>query len=90
MSSKIPCPIYQKCGTQIRSRFTDINELSRVLGVGVYDALIGMHSFTGYDTVSAFNGRGKSATFKKLKTDKTYQATFKELGSSWEISDDLF
>ncbi len=54
------------------------------------EALIGMHAFTGCDTVSAFAGRGKLATFKRLKSDKTYQEAFAELGQSWEVSGELF
>ena len=49
-----------------------------------------MHSFTGCDTASAFTGRGKSAMFKQLKNSKACEDTFRELGSSWEVSDDLF
>ena len=74
--------MYQKCGTKTRARFTDISKLS--------DALIGMHSFTGCYTVSTFTGRGKSAMFKQFKISKTCQDTFRKLGSSWEVSDELF
>ena len=90
VSSSIPCPMYQKCGTKNKIRFLDINKLSHTLGGDVCDALIGMHAFTGCDTVSAFAGRGKMTTFKKMKTDNIYRAAFSELGRSWEVSEELF
>ena len=80
----------QMCGTKNRIRFLDINKLSHTLGGDVCDALIGMHAFTGCDTVSAFAGRGKMTTCKKMKTDKIYRAAFSELGRSWEVSENLF
>ncbi|KAJ8251972.1 hypothetical protein COCON_G00212840 [Conger conger] len=49
-----------------------------------------MHAFTGCDTVSAFAGRGKVGTLKQLKSDRTYQDAFLELGRTWDVSDELF
>ncbi|KAG0710452.1 hypothetical protein GWK47_022750 [Chionoecetes opilio] len=59
MCHKIPSHLFQKCGTKNRTRFLDITTLSRTLGGSVCDSLIGMHAFTGCDTVSAFAGRGR-------------------------------
>ena len=78
------------CGTKNRIRFLDITKLSRLLGDRISDALIGMHSFNGCDTVSSFAGRGKMATLKQMKSGETYQEAFSELGRSWEVSTDLF
>ena len=58
-NKNIHCPIYQKCGTQNKTRFLDITKLGQSIWSGVSDALLGMHGFTGCDTVSAFAGRGK-------------------------------
>ncbi len=88
--SKIPCSMYQKCGTKNRARFLEINKLSRVLGGSVCDALVGMHAFTGCDTVSAFTGRGQITAFKQMKLEKTFQNAFKELGRPWEVCPALF
>ncbi|KAG0717882.1 hypothetical protein GWK47_053560 [Chionoecetes opilio] len=90
MCHKIPSHLFQKCGTKNRTRFLDITTLSRTLGGSVCDSLIGMHAFTGCDTVSAFAGRGKMTTLKQVKMDKTYQDAFHELGRSWEVSPELF
>jgi len=86
----IPCPVYQKCGTQTRTRFLDIDKLARSMGDSVCDALVGLHVFSGCDTVSAFAGRGKMGALKQMKSDKTYQEAFSQLGHSWEVSTELF
>ena len=90
LSKGIQCQIYQKCGTQSQTRFLNITKLCQSLGGSISGALIGMHAFTGCDTVSAFAGRGKVGTFKQLKTDRTYQEAFFELGCAWDVSDEFF
>jgi len=50
------------------------------MGGSVCNALIGMHAFTGYDTINAFAGRGKMTALKQMKSDKAYQKAFTELG----------
>ena len=81
--------MYQKCGTKARTRFLDITKRSNTLGRSVCNALIGMHAFTGCDTISAFVGRGKMTALKQIKSDKAYQQAFTELGRSWEVSEEL-
>ena len=63
-------PLYQKYGTKIRKRIIDINKVSSSVGISVCKALIGMHAFTGCDTVSAFAGKGKSKALKMLTSNK--------------------
>ena len=89
-SKDISCPICQKCGTQNQTRFLDINMLVHSLGDSVCDALVGMHAYTGCDTVSAFAGRGKMGALKLMKSEKTYQEAFSKLGRSWNVFPDLF
>ena len=86
----IPCPIYQKCGTQNRTRFVDISKLALSLGDSVCDSLIGLHAFTGCDTVSAFASRGKLNALKLMQRDITYQETFSQVGQSWDVQPQLF
>lgn len=90
MCDKIPSHMFQKCGTKNRTRFLDITTLSHTLGGSMCDSLIGMHAFTGCDTISAFAGRGKLTTLNQVKKDKTYQNAFQELGRYWEVSPELF
>ena len=89
MCNKIRRCMYQKCGTKARTRFLDITKRSNTLGRSVCNALIGMHAFTGCDTISAFAGWGKMTALKEMKSDKAYQEAFTELGRSWEVSEEL-
>ena len=86
----IPCHIYQKCGTQNRTRFVDISKLALSLGDSVCDSLIGLHAFTGCDTVSAFANRGKLSALKLMQRDITYQETCGQVGQSWDVQPKLF
>ena len=85
----IPCPIYQKCGTQNSTRFVEISKLAWSLGVSVCDSLIGIHAFTGYDTLSAFASRRKLSALKPMKSDITYLGTFIQVGQSWDVQPQL-
>ena len=53
------CSLYQKCGTQARTQYMNITDIRMYLGGGISEALVGLHAFTGCDTVSAFAGREK-------------------------------
>ena len=86
----IHCPIYQKCGTQNRTRFVYISKLAWSLRDSVCDSLIGLHAFTGYDTVGAFASRGTLGSLKLMKSDITYQETFSHVGHTWDVQPHLF
>ena len=90
LNSNFPCPIYQKRGTQNCVRFLDIGKLARAIGKSICNAVVGLHAFTGCDTVSAFAGRGKLGAFKQMKASTTYQEAFSQLGQSLDVSADLF
>ena len=85
----IPCPIYQKCGTENNTRFVEISKLAWSLGDSVCDSLIGLHAFTGCDTVSAFASRRKLSALKPMKSDITYLDTFIQVGQSWDVQPQL-
>ena len=68
LSPDISCPLFQKCGTKNRVRYIDINKFRHGLGDGVFNYLIGMHAYTGCDTVSAFAGRGKPGALKLMRS----------------------
>ena len=76
----IPCPIYQKCGTQNRTRFVYITKLAWSLGDSICDSLIGLLPFTGYDT--AFASRGKLSALKLMERNIAYHEPFL---SSWTV-----
>ena len=68
-----------------RVRFLDIGKLALVIGDNVCHALVGLHAFTGCDSVSAFACLGKMGALKKLETNQNFQKTLSELGESWDV-----
>ena len=59
--------MHVKCGAQTRIRYVSISSVVGAVGGELCKCLIGMHAFTGCDTVSAFTGRGKITA---LRLDK--------------------
>ena len=86
---KIEASLFQKCGTKTRTRVIDIRKVAGTLGIDICRALIGMHSFTGCDTVSAFASKGKTNALKLLKTSRNIQNVFSRLGEEWELQPEL-
>ena len=68
----------------------DINKVVATIGEDVFQALVGLHSFTGCDTVGAFAGKGKLLALKIVTSDNDAKQAFTELGQSWDRSEDLF
>ena len=88
--SRIPSSLYQKCGSQTRARFVDIATIRQAFGEELCNALPGIHSFTGCDTVSAFAGRVKVRAVTLAKRDRPTLEMFQQLGTTWHLSDDIF
>ena len=82
-SVEIDAAIYLKYGTQARTQYTDVKKIASSLGTSVCKALIGMHAFTGCDSVSTLAGRGKISALKMLKKDSDFQCVFTEVGREW-------
>ena len=87
--NKIDHPLYIRCGSATRLRYTDVRKVVAAIGQDVCDALLGFHAFTGCDTVSSFNGRGKLSALKLLKGSEQFQETFKDLGQNWNLSAEI-
>ena len=68
----IPAYMYVKCGTQTGTRYVSISSVREEL----CKCLIGMHAFTGCDTLSAFAGRGKITALRLVKQQTSYQEMF--------------
>ena len=86
---KIGASLFQKCGTKARRRVVDITKVAATIGIDVCRALVGVHAYTGCDTVSAFAGKGKAKALKLLSKNKEIQDTFFKLGQEWDLSPDL-
>ena len=52
-------------------------------------ALLGMHAFTGCDTVRAFAGKGKISPLTILKTHAELNEAFAQLWVQWNLLPDL-
>ena len=63
--------------------------LTHVLGQDVSKALLGLHAFTGCDSVSAFMGIGKARSFKLLRSKNEFQVMFQNLGEQWSITGEM-
>ena len=86
----IGVPIYQKRGTQNRTRFLNITDISSILGSDVSACLPGLHAFTGCDTVSAFAGKGKVTALKLVRKNPIFQRAFTRIGTEIEFTCALY
>ena len=69
-------------------RLIDINRLASVLGKDVCSALIGLHAWTGCDTVSSFAGQGK--VLGLMRNIDKFKLAFGDLGREWRVTEELF
>jgi len=73
---KIEASLFTRCGTKTRRKLVDIQKVAATIGIEVCKARIGMHAYTGCDTVSAFAGKGKVRAHKLLMKNKNTKALF--------------
>ena len=85
----IDCDLFIRIKDNSRVRCRDVSAIAKALGTGVCHALLGMHAFTGCDSVSAFAGRGKLNALKLVVKHQQFQETFTKLGSEWTVSTDI-
>jgi len=85
----IPAPVYQRCVSQHQARYVDISKIAGVLGQDVSKALLGLHAFTGCDSVSAFAGIGNARPLKFLRSKNEFQVMFQNLGEQWSTTEEL-
>ena len=90
--------MHMKIGKGSKSRIIDINKVKAAIASKLHAqiscqefcrSLIGMHAFTGCDSVSALAGKGKSRALKLLMANSDYIAAFSNLGNTWLVSADL-
>ncbi|XP_056290830.1 uncharacterized protein LOC130206756 isoform X2 [Pseudoliparis swirei] len=67
----------------------DITKVSSALGTSVCSALIGIHTFSGCDSTSAFYGKGKM-TFSVACEKGEYLKAFKSLGTHFNLEQSTF
>ena len=69
----IHASLFQKRGTQTRTRLIYISNGAACVGPDVCTALLGIHAFTGCDTVRAFAGKGKIRALTILKANTEFK-----------------
>ena len=89
-SDQIHVPLFQKSGTQTRTKLIDIGKIAAAIGNEVCKALVGLHAFTGCDSVSAFAGKGKVRALELVKKNPSVREAFVELGENWTLTPELF
>ena len=88
---EIGVSLFQKCGTRTRTKLVDIVKVAVSVDIYIYvcSSLIGMHAYTGCDTVSALAGKGKASALKLLTINREIQETFLQLGQMLNLSREL-
>lgn len=69
MCQSLKCDAYMLLGTSSNSQLINMSEISNVLGEEFCSALIGFHIFTGWDTCSAFKGKGKIKPLNLMRSN---------------------
>ncbi|XP_065193404.1 uncharacterized protein LOC135825157 [Sycon ciliatum] len=89
LSTSINGQLVFKTGSAKKPELVDISALSAKLGPAASEALIGLHAFTGCDSVSAFSGKGKKAALELIKKDCAQAEAMAELGKSFNVDERL-
>ncbi len=87
---EIGANIYFHTGKGENKRTIHVQQIQRHLGDKISDALIGLHCFTGCDTVSALYGVGKVKAIKTLLSNEDHCATMSRLGTAFQLPADLY
>ena len=88
--SFIPSSMFIKCSSQTRVKYLDVSRIVERIGASTCKSLPGFHAFTGCDTVSAFQRRGKVLVFRIMAQDEGFQEVFQGLGREWQLSNELY
>ena len=85
----IASDLYFWTGTGRRRRVINLTEMRNQLGKELCYSLVGLHTFTGCDSTSAFYGKGKKKAFDIVESEPDFQRVFTLLGSDFELVDEL-
>ena len=77
-------------GQKEKKRLLDVSEMATKLGDNLCDSLIGLHAFSGCDSVSSFAGKGKKTHLNLMKSDPTCRQAMRGLGEDFEVSNELY
>ena len=82
----IGCQMYQRKRTSVHGHYIDVGRVANRHSIDLCSSLIGIHAFTGCDSVGAFAGKGKIIPVKILQQLPTYQLTFGNFGQSFDVT----
>lgn len=85
----ICCTVLFETGVGNKKRLINVTDLASHYGPNSCSAMLGLHSYSGCDTVSAFKGKGKVQALKLLLKTPLYSSAFQRLGDSWEVDEEL-
>ena len=94
----INSPLFKKTGNKDKARIINIDELIKNVQTrmkeetssdNIGEAILGLHAFTGCNTVSAFAWKGKVKALNVMLKSEIYITTFISLGTSWQLSEFL-
>jgi hypothetical protein len=77
-------------GTGNKKRLIDITKLAQQYQQELCTARLGLHAFTRCDATSAFKGIGKVKPIKTLQMSPQFESALAQIGTSWQITEDLF
>ena len=83
----LTCKLLFLTGTQHRKRYVNLSAIGEILWNYVCEGLLGAHAFTGFDTVSAFHGFGKTKVLKLLMNNYICCAAMQQLGTTFDLAD---
>uniref|UniRef100_UPI00358F3D52 uncharacterized protein n=1 Tax=Myxine glutinosa TaxID=7769 RepID=UPI00358F3D52 len=89
LQSIVPTHMHFHTGRGVNSRTIDLQSVHDSIGDDVSQALIGLHCFTGCDSVSSFYGKGKKKAFNLLLKERELCNALKDLGEHFDIQLDL-
>jgi len=84
---ELKCPLYFKLESKTGTEYIEVKKAADARGHEKCACLLGLHSFTGCDTVSSFAGRGKVSALRLL-THEEHMTTLQSFGQSWDLSDE--
>ena len=82
LSEHFTVNLYFLTGVGNNTRILDLKKVASHLGQSICSSLIGLHIFTGYDSTSAFYGKGKKKHFDLACKHEAFLSAFKDLGTS--------
>jgi len=89
VSHLVGSQLYFHTGRDDNVRTIDLQAIQQELGDDIAKAIIGLHCFTGCDSVSSFYGKGKTKAIKLLTQNKSFSHACQMLGESFSVTDEL-